>query len=185
MKHTPNESLELPLGISPSLGESNKNKQSDPSVAELQGMHQQATLTANQFQNDPLIQKALAIFKRELDGDPRPSRRSAGQTRERKDAGLHNKASGIEAQAAGLGRSPAKEEVPSGYEAAHSEWLRQGAKAFHTRFQQSANDTFYRTKSWRLVRQATLQRDRYTCYRCGEQAAQVHHLHYRFKWEDH
>ena len=185
MKHTPNESLELPLGISPSLGESNKNNQSDPSVAELQGMHQQATSAANEFQNDPLIQKALAIFKRKLDRNLRPSRRLTDQTRERKDAGLHNKASGVEAQAASSGRSPAKEKVPSGYEAAHSEWLCQGAKAFHNRFQQSANDTFYRTHYWRLVRQATLQRDGYTCYRCGEQATQVHHLHYRFKWEDH
>jgi hypothetical protein len=184
-KYTPNESLELPLGISPSLGESNKNNRSDPSVAELQGMHQQATIAANEFQNDPLIQKALAIFKRKLDRNLRPSPCTTGQTSERKDACLLNKAGGVEAQAARPGRSPAKEEVPSGYEAAHSEWLCQGAKAFHTRFQQSANDAFYRTHYWRLVRQATLQRDGYTCYRCGEQATQVHHLHYWFKWEDH
>jgi hypothetical protein len=184
-KHTPNESLELPLGISPSLGESSKNNQGDPGVAELQGMHQQATSAANEFQNDPLIQKALAIFKSKLDRNPRPSRRSTGQTRERKDAGLDNKASGVQAEGARVGSSPAKEEVPSGYEAAHSEWLCQGGNAFKTRFQQAANDTFYRTHYWRLVREATLQRDRYTCYRCGEQATQVHHRHYWFKWEDH
>src|SRR5664279_4705484 len=98
MKHTLNESLELPLGISPSLGESSKNNQRDPGVAELQGMHQQATSAANEFQNDPLIQKALAIFKRKLDRNLGPSRRSTGQTRDRKDASLHNKASGVEAQ---------------------------------------------------------------------------------------
>jgi hypothetical protein len=184
-KHTPKESLDLPLGIRSALDQSSGNNQSDPSEAELQRAQQQAASTANQIENDPLIQKALGIFKRKIERGLRSTRRSTDQTSERKDAGLRSKASGVEARAARPGRPAAKEEVPSGYEAAHWEWLYQGAKDFRIRFGLDAQQAFYRTQYWRLVSQATLQRDGFTCFRCGEQASQVHHLHYRFMWENH
>ena len=187
-RNTPKESLDSPLGIRPSPDESSKNNQSDHGQAaleELQHIRPQAANAANAFENDPLIQKALGIFKCKIEPGLRPTRCSTGRMTEREDAGVHNRGSGAEARSARPSRPAAQEAVSSGYEAAHREWLAQGGKQFRIRFGLGAQVAFYHTQYWRLVSQATLERDGFKCFRCAEQACQVHHLHYEFMWQDH
>ena len=80
---------------------------------------------------------------------------------------------------------PELPKVALGFEAAHEEWLSQGSHEFKKPFRFGAPKEFYATQYWKLVRQATLERDCFKCYRCGKQANQVHHLRYDFIGEDH
>lgn len=75
--------------------------------------------------------------------------------------------------------------VPQDFETAHDEWLKEGGPKIGEKFRFGAQPAFYRTAYWKAVRQAVLKRDNSRCYRCGSEAIQVHHLHYRFRCEDH
>jgi hypothetical protein len=72
-----------------------------------------------------------------------------------------------------------------GYESAHEKWLAQNPEEFRKRFRVGAPREFYASRYWKLVRQATLERDSFKCFRCSKNAVQVHHLHYEFMGEDH
>lgn len=75
--------------------------------------------------------------------------------------------------------------MPVGYEAAHQEWLRAGAGTFRARFRFGAPKEFYTTPYWAMVRQSTLERDGFKCFRCGAACEEVHHLHYEYIGADH
>lgn len=69
--------------------------------------------------------------------------------------------------------------VPTGFEAAHEEWLSCGGKT-------GLNyKKFYESQYWKLIRQAVLTSKGFQCCRCGGEASQVHHLNYKYSGEDH
>ena len=75
--------------------------------------------------------------------------------------------------------------VPTGFEAAHDEWLKIGGQTFRERHRFGAGPEFYRTYYWKLVRDAVLASKGFKCCRCNGDAKLVHHLNYDHVGEDH
>ena len=80
---------------------------------------------------------------------------------------------------------PARVDVPDGFEAPHVVWLRLGGNEFRKRHYPGPDSSYYQSEYWIEVRAAILSRDKHGCFRCGQVATQVHHLHYRHAGEDH
>lgn len=76
-------------------------------------------------------------------------------------------------------------EIPRGFEAAHEEWLKLGGPNIVHKYRHGAQEAFYRTTYWKLVRDAVLHRDNSRCSRCGKEALQVHHANYLYRGKDH
>lgn len=76
-------------------------------------------------------------------------------------------------------------QVPTGFEAAHVEWLRIGGQTFRKLHQIGPRPDFYRSNYWKLVKQAVLASKAFKCCRCNGNANQVHHLNYDRVGEDH
>lgn len=75
--------------------------------------------------------------------------------------------------------------VPTGFEAAHAEWLRIGGPAFREVHRFGPLPDFYRSQYWKLVKEALLASREFKCCRCTGDANQVHHLNYGCVGEDH
>jgi hypothetical protein len=75
--------------------------------------------------------------------------------------------------------------IPTGFEAAHAEWLRIGGPAFREVHRFGPRPDFYRSQYWKLVKEALLSSREFKCSRCTGNANQVHHLHYDYVGEDH
>jgi hypothetical protein len=171
--------LELPFRIDASP----ESSRSSEAVRDQAGQEQSLRITAAEIRNDPLIQKALRIFERTIG---RSTKEPAGG-RKKTDLplpDLHNGDRGAGSRAESRSGSAVQAAVPPGFEAAHEEWLSQHAGGFN-RHVGYGDAAFYDTRYWTLVRKAILERDGFKCFRCSEAATQVHHLHYRFKREDH
>lgn len=76
-------------------------------------------------------------------------------------------------------------EVPTGFEAAHAEWLHVGGPAFRNAYKLGPEPSFYRSHYWVLVKEAVLASKDFKCCRCTGPAKQVHHLNYYYVGEDH
>jgi hypothetical protein len=77
------------------------------------------------------------------------------------------------------------QQVPTGFEAAHAEWLRIGGQAFRELQRFGPRSDFYRSRYWTLVKEAVLISREFKCCRCDGDANQVHHLNYDYVGEDH
>jgi len=75
--------------------------------------------------------------------------------------------------------------TPSGFEAAHEEWLSLGGEKFRDIYRFHATADFYESRYWELVREEILAIRNFRCCRCGGEAYQVHHLNYNHVGEDH
>jgi hypothetical protein len=75
--------------------------------------------------------------------------------------------------------------VPTGFEAAHDEWLRIGGQTFCELHRFGAGPNFYRSKYWKLVKDGVLVSKGFKCCRCNEDANVVHHLNYDYIGKDH
>lgn len=77
------------------------------------------------------------------------------------------------------------EEIPAGFEAAHTEWLRVGGSEFRETQRFGPRPGFYRSRYWKLVKEALLTVRNFKCCRCKGEATQAHHLNYEHVGEDH
>jgi|GEM_PF-2989618 len=77
------------------------------------------------------------------------------------------------------------QQVPTGFEASHIEWLRIGGQTFRKLHQFGPRPDFYRSQYWELVKQAVLTSKEFKCCRCSGNANLVHHLNYDCVGEDH
>lgn len=75
--------------------------------------------------------------------------------------------------------------VPTGFEAAHTEWLRIGGQTFREIHRFGPRPDFYRSQYWKLVQDAVLTSKAFRCCRCSGAANLVHHVNYRHVGEDH
>lgn len=75
--------------------------------------------------------------------------------------------------------------VPTGFEESHAEWLRLGGNDFRSIHRSGAAPAFYRSRYWKLVKNAVLTSREFKCCRCSGVANKVHHLNYRWIGEDH
>ena len=75
--------------------------------------------------------------------------------------------------------------IPTGFEAAHAEWLLLGGQEFRNLYRCGAGPRFYRSRYWKLVKESLLLSKKSQCFRCTGIANIVHHLNYDHVGEDH